>query len=183
MRLKSSVRFVLSCSLAALVVAAGAVSSASPKRPAARRAEAVELQPLAAQARRVAEALELLGEPLSAADAAAIGRAGEDADAARAVAAIERVLDRRALVEVAISPESRVSVTRGAARAQLVEQGWRVFLVKVRNDAGVTAQLRATSPQALPVYARGISDIPGGFSLDPRPTQKITPGQIADRWL
>ncbi len=184
MRLKQSVRFVLACSLAALVVAAGAVSSAPATRPAARRAEVVELQPLAAQARRVAEALELLGEPLSAADAAALGRAGEDADAARAVAAIERVLDRRALVEVAISPESRVSVTRGAARAALVERGWRCFLVKVRNDAGVTAQLRATSPQALPVYARGdVSNIPGGFSLDPRPTQKITPGQIADRWL
>ncbi|MET0646842.1 MAG: CehA/McbA family metallohydrolase, partial [Pyrinomonadaceae bacterium] len=184
MRGKPFAWLALICSLAALVVtAAGTVSSVSSKRPAARRAEVVELQPLAAQARRVAEALDLLGEPLSAADAAAIGRAGEDSDAARAVAAIERVLDRRALVHVAISPESRVSVTRGAARAALVEKGWRCFLVKVRNDAGVTAQLRATSPQALPVYARGVSDIPGGFSLDPRPKQVITPGAVADRWL
>ncbi|HEX7312472.1 MAG TPA: CehA/McbA family metallohydrolase [Pyrinomonadaceae bacterium] len=149
----------------------------------ARRAEVVELQPLAAQARRVAEALELLGEPLSAADARALELAVEDTDQSRGASAIERVLDRRALVHVQISPESRVSVTRGAARAQLVEQGWRCFLVKVRNDAGVTAQLRATSPQALPVYARGDSNIPGGFSLEPRPTRKITPGEIADRWL
>lgn len=76
-----------------------------------------------------------------------------------------------------------MSVTRGAARATLVEKGWRCFLVKVRNDAGVTAQLRATSRNALPVYARGVSNIPGGFSLEPRPTQKITPGDIAARWL
>ncbi len=183
MRFKPFVWFLLACLLAALVATAGTSSSASSKRSSARRAEVVELQPLAAQARRVAEALELLGEPLSVDDRRALELAVEDKDEARGAASIEKVLDRRALVHVAISPESRVSVTRGAARAQLVEQGWRVFLVKVRNDAGVTAQLRATSPQALPVYARGISDIPGGFSLDPRPTQKITPGDIADRWL
>ncbi|HYO64202.1 MAG TPA: CehA/McbA family metallohydrolase, partial [Pyrinomonadaceae bacterium] len=87
------------------------------------------------------------------------------------------------LVRVEISPESRVRVTRGRAEATLVEAGWRSFLVKVVNQAGVTAQLRAESPQALPVYARGLSNIPGGFSLDPTPTQKITPRQVADRWL
>jgi uncharacterized MAPEG superfamily protein len=151
LRFKSFVWFVLVCVLAALVVPAGASSPAASKRKAARRAEVVELQPLAAQARRVAEALELSGEPLSAADVGALERAGEDADEARGAAAIERVLDRRALVHVQISPESRVSVARGAARAVLVEQGWRCFLVKVRNDAGVTAQLRAASPNALPV--------------------------------
>lgn len=183
MRFKSFVWFVLACSAAALAVPAGTPSSASSKRPAARRAEVVELQPLAAQARRVAEALELLGEPLSAADMRALGLAAEDADESRGAEAVEKVLDRRALVQVAISPESRVSVTRGEAKAVLVERGWRCFLVKVRNDAGVTAQLRATSPNALPVYARGVSDIPGGFSLDPRPAQKITPGEVADRWL
>ncbi|MBV8859133.1 MAG: CehA/McbA family metallohydrolase [Acidobacteria bacterium] len=174
---------MLACLPAALVATAGTSSSASSKRSSARRAEVVELQPLAAQVRRVAEALELLGEPLGADDMRALELAAEDKDEAGGAAAIEKVLDRRVLVNVQISPESRVSVTRGAARAQLVEQGWRVFLVKVRNDAGVTAQLRATSPNALPVYARGVSNIPGGFSLDPRPKQKITPGDIADRWL
>ncbi|HJQ31301.1 MAG TPA: CehA/McbA family metallohydrolase [Pyrinomonadaceae bacterium] len=178
----------LVCALAALVAANGSRSSASPgiRHTSARaeaKGEAPELQPLAAQARRVVEALELLGEPFTEADKRAIESASEDADEARALNAIQGVLDRRVLANVNISPESRVSVTRGAARAQLVEQGWRCFLVKVRNDAGVTAQLRATSRNALPVYARGISNIPGGFSLDPRPTQKITPGDIAARWL
>lgn len=183
MRCKPFARFALGLLLAAPVAFVGTLSSATSRQRAVRRTEVVELQPLAAQARRVAEALELLGEPLSAADMRALELALEDRDEARATLAIERVLDRRALVHIAISPESRVSVTRGAAPARLVERGWRCFLVKVRNDAGVTAQLRAASPQALPVYARGVSDIPGGFSLDPRPKQKITPGEVADRWL
>jgi hypothetical protein len=93
-------------------------------------------------------------------------------------------LDRRVLVNISISPESRVSVTRGAVEATLVEKGWRAFLVKVRNNAGVTAQLKAASPNALPVYARGRDPkIPGGFSTDPRPQQKITPGEVSNRWL
>lgn len=185
LRLRAFAWLVLVCVFAALVVPAGSSSSsASVKLPVNRKSvEALELQPLAAQARRVAEALELLGEPFGAADVAVLDRAGEEGDEGRGLALIQEVLDRRALVHVQISPESRVSVTRGAARAVLVERGWRCFLVKVRNDAGVTAQLRATSPNALPVYARGISNIPGGFSLDPRPTQKITPGEVASRWL
>lgn len=175
------------CLLAAfLTTARPSSSSASPKPPRARvepKREELELQPLAAQARRVVEAMELLGEPFTEADKQTIARASEDTDERRALASIQTVLDRRALVHVTISPESRVSVTRGAARATLVERGWRCFLVRVRNDAGVTAQLRATSRNALPVYARGVSDIPGGFSLDPRPKQRITPGDIASRWL
>jgi hypothetical protein len=164
---------------AALLVALSAVNA----KASGGASEEVELQPLVAQARRVAEALEFLGEPLSAEDRAAIERAAGDANEARGAAAIQNVLDRRVLFRVEISPESRVSVTRGAAEAVLVEKGWRVFLIRVRNEAGVTAQLRAESPQALPVYARGKSDIPGGFSLDPVPTQKITPAQVAERWL
>jgi hypothetical protein len=173
------------CAASTFVFNRSPSSSASLKsvRSAVPGVEQVELQPLVAQARRVVEALDYLGEPLGDADKQALARAAEDADEGRALAAIQGVLDRRALVHVTISPESRVSVTRGAARATLVEKGWRVFLVKVRNEAGVTAQLRATSPNALPVYARGKSDIPGGFSLDPRPTQKITPGDVAARWL
>jgi hypothetical protein len=51
------------------------------------------------------------------------------------------VLDSHVLAVVAINPESRVSVTAGLARRELVEAGTRLFLVKVLNDAGVTAPL------------------------------------------
>src|SRR4029434_7616159 len=41
---------------------------------------------------------------------------------------------------------------------ELVEQGWRTFLVKVHNEGGVTAALRATSPNsALPDKSRARS--------------------------
>ena len=46
----------------------------------------------------------------------------------------------------------RVEAAPGAANAELVAQGWRTFLVKVRNDAGTTAELRAVSPQAQSVH-------------------------------
>ncbi|HEX8424615.1 MAG TPA: CehA/McbA family metallohydrolase [Pyrinomonadaceae bacterium] len=165
----------------ALILAAAPVTLAGAK---GLEGAEVDVQPLAAQVRRLVEALEYLGEPFSAAERAALERASESEDAARALAAIREVLDARSLFFVEISPESRVRVTRGRAEAVLVEKGWRSFLVRVRNEAGVTAQLKAASPNALPVYARGQNtDIPGGFSLDPRPTQRIKPSEVRDRWL
>jgi hypothetical protein len=143
----------------------------------------VEVQPLVAQVRRLVEAMDYLGEPFSPADKQALERAAEADTEAQAITRIQEILDRRVLVYVDISPESRVSVTRGRAEATLVEKGWRSFLVKVRNHAGVTAQLKAASPNALPVYARGQSDIPGGFSMDPIPRQTIRPSEVANRWL
>jgi hypothetical protein len=61
---------------------------------------------------------------------------------------LQRILDRYALVGVNINPESRVKVQQGEAKAELMEQGWRAFLVKVHNEAGVTAVLAVDSPNA-----------------------------------
>ena len=80
--------------------------------------------------------------------------AEESGDGAAILAAIDRTLASRCLAEVRINPESRVSIARGQAAARLVEQGWRAFLVKVRNEAGVTSRLVLESPQARPVYGR-----------------------------
>jgi hypothetical protein len=120
-------------------------------------ADKVELQPLAAQARRVAEALDLLGAPLPAADKAALLEAASDKDGDRGVGAIQAVLDEHCLAEVAIGPadaEGRptLSARAWAARPELAEQGWRVFLVKVQNRARIdSAELRVDSPNALPL--------------------------------
>lgn len=147
--------------------------------PSAGIPGAVELQPLAAQVARVVEALDYLGAPLPDADRQAIRTALGGSDERAAAARIQEVLDRHCLLDVHINPESRVHVTQGSARPELVEQGWRTFLIKVRNDAGVTAPLRVSSPQALRVFSRG----PGGFSMDPKPEQTITPRDVANRWL
>src|SRR3954454_13995356 len=82
----------------------------------------VEAQPLKAQVKRVAEALDLVGEPLTAAQQAALDKAMAETNADEAVEAIQKVLDARCLVGVNINPESRVKVARGATAAQLVEQ-------------------------------------------------------------
>ena len=116
-----------------------------------------------------------LGEPLSDADRTRLDAAGRLTTASEVVAEIERVLDPRCLVAVRINPESRVSVERGAAPARLVEHGWRAFLIKVRNEAGVTGVLNAESPQARPVYRPGT-----GSPLAP---QSVLPADVADRWL
>ena len=136
----------------------------------------VEAQPLAAQAARVADALAYVGAPLSPADRDALRAAAATPDAS---AAIQAILDPYCLLEIHINPESRVKVAPGPARAELVERGWRTFLVKVRNEAGVTAPLRVSSPQAQRVFSRG----PRGFSMDPRPAQTISAADVADRWL
>jgi len=101
----------------------------------------VELQPLAAQVERVATAHELLGDPLPAADRAALR-------SAKTVAAIQDILDKHCLAGVHINPEARVKVQQGQSAAELQQQGWRTFLVKVHNEAGITAVLAVNSPNA-----------------------------------
>ena len=126
----------------------------------------VELQPLMAQVKRVIAAMDYLGSPLAEADKTALNSAflrGE-ARASEATQQIQRILDRSCLVGVNINPESRVKVLRGPAEAELVQHGWRHFLVKVHNEAGVTATLRATSPQGR-ALAGSLAE------------------EIADRWL
>lgn len=135
----------------------------------------VEAQPLKAQARRVAEALKYLGEPLSSGDQADFDQALAETDDEAAAKAIQRVLDRRCLAGVNINPESRVKVARGEAPATLVEHGWRVFLIKVHNEAGVTAPLRVSSPNAAPLVVRS--------SGSPAPQKSVTPADVPDRWL
>src|SRR5437868_1476777 len=135
----------------------------------------VEAQPLKAQVHRVAQALEFLGEPLTKEQQAALDRAITNPNADDAIEAIQKILDQRCVVGVNINPESRVKVARGPAPAQLVEQGWRVFLAKVNNEGGVTAELKATSPNAAPLYTRSSG------SPDPRPSVK--PEDVPNRWM
>lgn len=123
----------------------------------------VEAQPLLAQVRRLREALEHFGAPLSPAEAAALDDAARG-PAGEAAAKVQAVLDPRVLYAVHINPEMRVKVAAGPAAPELVEHGWRTFLVKVHNEAGTTAPLKAASPQA-----RRLHDSPAD--------------QVPDRWL
>jgi hypothetical protein len=111
--------------------------------------EKVEYQPLAAQVTRVVQALDMVGEPLPSGDATELKRLLEQGPNSPAtVAKIQKILDKHCLIGVNINPESRVKVQQGSAKPDLVEQGWRSFLVKVHNEAGVTAVLAIDSPNA-----------------------------------
>src|ERR1043166_2068608 len=46
----------------------------------------------------------------------------------------------------------RVKVAQGPAKPELMEGGWRQFLVKVQNDSGTTAGLRVVSPNAIALF-------------------------------
>ena len=151
---------------------------ASAPLDAQRQAEpGVPLQPLAQQARRLETALRYLGEPLPAVDVQRLNGAMAMSDETAAVAAIQQVLDPRVLATVHISPESRVRVEQGTARPELVQGGTRLFLVKVLNDAGVTAPLAVQSPNIGRVY---ISSFNGGMS--PEPKKVLTEEHVRERW-
>jgi hypothetical protein len=164
---------------AVLVQAVASVALAAAQPPPAPHlhpmpSPPLALQPLAQQVRRLETALTYLGQPLAPADHAELNAAIADADEAEAVKRIEAILDRYALFHVEINPESRVKVAQGAARPELVEQGTRLFLVKVVNQGGVTAPLVVESPNSGRVSVRSTG------APDPEP--KLTAGDVRDRW-
>lgn len=161
--------------LAGLLISLVAGSSTPGLAEGLPRVDAVERQPLAAQVRRVVEALDMLGQPLPDPVKARIDRAIASTDGAAAVRALQEVLDEHCLVGVHINAESRVKAMQGPAPAVLVQNGWRVFLVKVHNEAGVTAELVAESPNAAPVSKRSTSS--------PEPKPSVPPSEIPRRWM
>ena len=137
-------------------------------------AAAVPLQPLAQQVRQLEEAMNYFGQPLPRADHRLINEALGLSDEQAAVSKIESILDKHALIVVDINPESRVRVEQGAAKPELVEAGTRLFLVKVVNQAGVTAPLEVASPNTGNVWVRSTGA--------PRAPVQITSKDAAERW-
>src|SRR5271157_4684651 len=135
----------------------------------------VDLQPLGAQIRRVIEALGILGQPLAPAEKARIDKAIDSTDPKAGVQALQEVVDRHCLIGIDINPESRVKAAQGPAAPRLVQNGWTVFLVKVHNEAGVTAELQATSPNAEPIYKQSTS------SAEPKKSIRST--ENTERWM
>jgi hypothetical protein len=158
--------------LGALVQTAGIGSARAEDLPVVID---VDLQPLAAQILRVVEALEILGQPLAPADKSKIDKAIDSADPKAGVQMLQEIVDRHCLIGIDINPESRVKAAQGPAAPRLVQNGWSVFLVKVHNEAGVTAELQATSPNAEPIYKRSTS------SAEPKKSIRFT--EITERWM
>jgi hypothetical protein len=135
----------------------------------------VEFQPFASATERTLDALRYVGAPLREADEQAVRGALRLIDQPSAIKKIQDVLDRYCVAGVHINPESRVKVQEGPVKKELVQQGWRTFLVKVHNEAGITPILKANSPNAAPQYRRSRNS--------PSPKLDITQADVAQRFL
>ena len=137
----------------------------------------VEPQPLLAQAMRLQEALSFSGNALQTADAAKLKALERGPLSKKTVAQIQAILDPYCLNVVHINPEGRVKVDRGPAKAVLIQGGWTAFLVKIHNEAGVTAKFEATSPNAQKPYHSP------SFEHRVKKEHELTEGQVANRFL
>ncbi len=144
-----------------------------------RIVSSVEHQPLVAATQRLAEALQFSGSPLQPETLLALQESQTLADPAASVKAIQAVLDPLCLAQIDINAESRVKVTEGPVAKQLMQQGWRSFLVKVHNQAGINPELKVESPNAAPVYQKG-----KGARQKPRTDEQLVdPSAVSNRWL
>ncbi len=137
----------------------------------------VETQPLLAQSIRLNEALSFLGSSLSSKDQKRLLALQKEHFTPKTTKLIQEILDPYCLAMININAEARVKVMRGPVKAKLIQNGWVSFLVKVNNDAGVTAQLQATSPNAdAPLHV-------STFEQHVKEKNILTPGQVANRFL
>lgn len=111
----------------------------------------VEAQPLAANVDRLLQALDFLGNPLSAETTGKLKQAIKSRDAAE----LQKLLEPYVLVVVTLNPESRVKAARGPAKAVIQQGAHTPVLLKIVNDSTVTSPLRIHSPQAGPIFSGG----------------------------
>lgn len=112
----------------------------------------VEGQPLAANTKRLTEALTFLGAPLSNELLTQLASAQKERDSV----AVQDLLDPHVSFVVSLNPEVRVKVQRGPAKATLQQGGFTPHLVKVINHSTVENPLRIGSPQAGKVYSGSV---------------------------
>ena len=106
----------------------------------------VEPQPYFAGVNRAIESLANLGAPVAAADVERIAVLARQGDSV-AVDAADALLDRYTLVRVTTETDGFARATAGGAPKILVEQGWRVFLVRVSNPLGVITPLQSANSE------------------------------------
>lgn len=107
---------------------ASAIAAQSPQR----------LSP--GQVKRIIEALRFVGQPLPQDVAQHLLTLAENLDEANS-AAVERILDGYTLARVRLDQYGVGQAAAGGANPELAELGWRSFLVRVENPAGLTGPL------------------------------------------
>ncbi|HEY1848428.1 MAG TPA: CehA/McbA family metallohydrolase [Opitutaceae bacterium] len=141
---------------------------------------AVAPQPYFASVARAVEAMASLGAPLSPKDSAAIAALAARASA-EAVASAESVLAPYTLARIGVGREGVVRLAPGGAAAVLVEQGWRMFLVRIENPAG-----RRDGVELVQSVYRTPGQMMPGFSVAQRATllDTLNKGPLIEKmWL
>ncbi|MEE2990446.1 MAG: CehA/McbA family metallohydrolase [Planctomycetota bacterium] len=111
----------------------------------------VEAQPLLASIERLIEAMDYVGSPLPGDVVSELQQLSAADDAARVTSRVQQVLDPFCLVGVSLQEKGPPIVKAGPVKRELLEQGWRTFLVKVVNMPGKTRRLLIESPNAQPL--------------------------------
>jgi hypothetical protein len=136
-----------------------------------------EPQPLLAQAMRLSESLSFLGSGLLAEDSKRLSALNDRIPNSETTQIIQEILDPYCIAMVEINPEARVKVQRGSSKPELVQGGWKSFLVKVHNDAAITSQLEVESPNAEPLFHRSTGE------STVKEENRLSPGQVSSRFL
>jgi hypothetical protein len=101
-------------------------------------------QPYFAGVQRALDTLAKLGVPVTAADEQQIASLARQNDTA-AVSAAETILERYTFAKLFIESDHSVHIAPGGAPRQLLEQGWRIFLVRVENPGAKTDSIQFSS--------------------------------------
>ena len=82
--------------------------------------------------------------PVAVEDAKRISALANQDDSA-AIDAAEKILDRYTLARLSLDTDGTGRVAMGGAQRTLVEQGWRMFLVRIANPGGRTDNINFAS--------------------------------------
>ncbi|WP_373495754.1 CehA/McbA family metallohydrolase, partial [Aquiflexum sp.] len=139
--------------------------------------EKVAPQPVLAQVLRLSEVLADLGNPLPPQIHQQLASLKEQGYSDRTVREIQKLLDPYCLFGIEINPEARVKVIEGMATPELIQGGWRSFLIKIHNEAAVTTPVQIYSSNAEPVLFRS------SFEPHAKEENLLNQGQVEDRFL
>ena len=130
---------------------ANSIPSTSASASRLPQVSAVEIQPLLASTQRLMDSMDYIGSPLSTQVTDELKKLRSTDHPKQLAGRIQKLLDPLCLAAVSLRRTGPPAVTRGKAAPELLEQGWRTFLIKVINRPGHTKRLEITSPNAQPL--------------------------------
>lgn len=104
--------------------------------------EQVDIQPLTEHIKRLSRYMDFTGSPLAPSILEALEKTYEIGNDSIIRMEIQTILDPLCIAGININPESRVKSQRGQAEPVLYQKESKRFLLKIINEAGVTAPLR-----------------------------------------